>query len=326
MLVAVTRVLNEDDIIEAFVRHTLAFVDRMVLLDNGSIDRTAAIVAQLRAEGAPLVLLQARSAAFSEEAHNTLLYHTAREAFAPSWVLPLDADEFLDSRSNDLRSRLAALPPDVPAVRATLRNYFADGLDATDLLVPRRMVMRDATERGVSKCFLRGGLASSLTLEAGNHAAWLGPDSLREPLPLADLPGLVLAHYPVRHPVQGVAKAVLGRLKVLAAGGGAERVAQTANHYSPFLDALCRDPAALLRDGAYMSSTLPPFPLVEDPLPYAGAPLRYTVAGDPVMKALQAAAHAAQQLAQSHGELLDADPAMRRMVEAQALRTALLTG
>ncbi len=322
MLVAVTRVLNEDDIIEAFVRHTLAFVDRMILLDNGSSDRTPAILAQLRAEGAPLVLLQARSPVFSEGQHSTMLYHTADQAFTPDWVLCLDADEFLDSRGIDLRAGLAALPAEAEAVHVGLRNYFADGLDAADLLVPRRMVMRDATERGVPKCFIRGGLGPGLVLGAGNHAAWRGS----QPLKVAELPGLALAHYPVRHPVQGMAKAVLGRLKVLASGGGPERMAQTANHYTPFLDTLCRDPAALLQAPHYMANPLPSFPLVEDPIRYAGAPLRYTLPSDPVMKALQAAAHAAQLLAQSHGELLDSDPALRRKVEAQALRTEFLTG
>ena len=320
MLVAVTRVLNEDDVVEAFVRHTLAFVDRMILLDDGSIGGTRSILTQLQAEGAPLVLLQSRSVVFSEAQHNTLLYHTADQAFHPSWVVCLDADEFIDARGAELRASLAAVPPEAPTARVGLRNYFAEGLDASDLLVPRRMVMRDATDRGVTKCFVRGGLGPELRLEAGNHAAWLGA----EPARVAELTGLALAHYPVRHPVQGLAKAVLGRLKVLAAGGGEERVAQTANHYTPFLDALCRDPAELLHNGAYMANALPGFPLVEDPIRYAGGGLRYTAPGDPVLKALRVAAHAGERLARSHGELLDGDPALRRRVEAGALHTEFL--
>ena len=321
MLVAVTRVLNEDDIVEAFVRHTLAFANRMIVLDNGSTDRTPAILAQLRADGAPLVLLRARSPVLSEAPHNTLLYHTADQAFAPDWVLCLDADEFIDVRGGNLRASLDALPADIRVAQIGLRNYFAEGLDAAELLVPRRMVLRDATDRGVVKSFVRGRLGPSLHLEAGNHAAWLGS----ERLPGATLEGLALAHYPVRHPAQGLVKALLGRLKVLAAGGGEAWVAQTANHYTGFLDAMCRDPAALLQ-GGYMASPLPGFPLVEDPIHYAGAALRYTAAADPVLKALHAAANAAEQLARSHGALLDADPVARRTLQAAALQTEFLPG
>ena len=321
MLAAVTRVLNEDDVVEAFVRHTLAFVDRMILLDNGSTDGTLGILRQLQAEGAPVVLLQSRSVLFSQAQHNTLLYHTADQAFRPDWVLCLDADEFIDARDAGLPALLAGVPAEAQSVHLALRNYFAEGLDAGDLLVPRRMRLRDATERGVAKCFLRGGLGPELRLEPGNHAAWFGA----EPARAAALTGAALAHYPVRHPVQGIAKAVLSRLKVLAAGGGDALVAQTASHYTPFLDALCRDPAEVLHNAAYMGNALPGFPLVEDPIRYAGAPLRYTTASDPVLKALRAAAHAAEGLARSHGELLDRDPALRRTVEAGALHTEFIS-
>ena len=37
-IVAVATIKNEADVIEAMVRHNLAFVDRMVVLDNGSSD------------------------------------------------------------------------------------------------------------------------------------------------------------------------------------------------------------------------------------------------------------------------------------------------
>ena len=39
-IIAISRVKNEADIIEAFVRHTLHFADRMIISDSGSIDGT----------------------------------------------------------------------------------------------------------------------------------------------------------------------------------------------------------------------------------------------------------------------------------------------
>ena len=149
-IAAVARVMNEDDIIEAFVRHTLAYADHILLLDNGSTDRTMEILAALRAEGLKLTVLQARAPIHYEVQYNTLLYHTANQAFTPDWVLHLDADEFLDTRAADPRERLGAVPEDMQAALLPLRNYYAQGLDTTELLVPRRM---GAARRGPpAKC------------------------------------------------------------------------------------------------------------------------------------------------------------------------------
>ncbi len=319
-IVAVARVMNEDDVVEAFVRHTLAFADAMVLLDNGSTDRTLDILAALRAEGAGLTVLRSRAPFNFEVQYNTLLYHTADQTFRPDWVLHLDADEFLDTREADLRQHLGAVPPEVQAVLLPLRTYFAEGVDAAELLVPRRMVLRDAADRGVFKCMLRGGLPGPVTVGGGNHEAWIGG----EPAASLRLPRLPLAHYPDRHPLQFVLKAALGRIKVIAGGGGPDDVAAANAHYTPVMDALLRDPASLFGDRARMGAALPGLPLVEDPIRYAGGELRHTAASDPAMKAVRVLANAAELLAASHGALLDADPAARARLGDAAMRAELV--
>ena len=50
-LVAISRILNEADIVEAFVRHTSTLVDHHILLDNGSTDATLNIQSALHGEG-----------------------------------------------------------------------------------------------------------------------------------------------------------------------------------------------------------------------------------------------------------------------------------
>ena len=57
-VVAVTRVLDEADIIEAFARHAAAYVDHHIFLYNGSTDGTLAILQALHRDGLPLTLLQ----------------------------------------------------------------------------------------------------------------------------------------------------------------------------------------------------------------------------------------------------------------------------
>jgi glycosyltransferase involved in cell wall biosynthesis len=71
-LITVTRVRNEDDIVEAFVRHHAVLVDHMILLDDGSTDRTPDILAALTAEGLPISVYRGQSATFVESAHKHL--------------------------------------------------------------------------------------------------------------------------------------------------------------------------------------------------------------------------------------------------------------
>jgi Glycosyl transferase family 2 len=322
MIVSVTRVLNEDDVIEAFVRHTATYVDRMMLLDNGSTDRTLEILQALRTEGYPIHVLQARSVHFVEVAYNTLLFHAAAQSFAPAWVLCLDADEFIDTRSLNglLTTRLAAVPPEIACLKVPLVNYYAPVPAPDDLLVTRRFTLRDATDRGIPKCVIRGGIMDRQpTIDVGNHELWLG-DAPAPSLVAADL---TLAHYPSRHPLQWLTKATLGRLKVLAAGTTDTKRALN-EHYTPVLDLLRDDPARLLTDPVFLTTTLPPFPLVEDPIAYAGLPLRYTRPSDPLLKALRCVAAGAEQLARHHGRLLDADPATRARADAWGMETEIL--
>ncbi len=319
-LAAVCRVLNEEDIIEAFVRHTLAHVDALLILDNGSSDRTLDILRALKAEGLRLTLAQVRTPIFHELQHNSFIHGVAVKAFSPDWVLELDADEFIDTRAADLRTQLAAIRPEMQAVRLPMFDYFSRGPVVTDLLVPRRMVLRDLIDRGNRKIVLRGDLQGEVAVDAGNHGAWVDG----QPVLAVDVDALRLAHFPVRDPVQAVVKAALGRLKVMAAGGGPELVAQRASHYTHLLEALCRDPAALFADQARMAMELPAKPLVNDPIRYAGGELRHTVPGHPVMQAIRSVANAMAMLAASHGALLDHDPAARERVEAMAMGVELL--
>jgi hypothetical protein len=318
-VVAVVRVLNEDDIIEAFIRHTLAFAGHIVLMDNGSTDRTLEILASLQREGAPLTVIQCRAVFFNEAEYNTLLYRVADSAFQPDWVLHLDADEFVDDRDANLHASLAAIPVEAIAAKLSLRDYFGNGLDLSDLLIPRRMVLRDATDRRVLKCMLRGGLSVGIHVVAGNHDAVFNGEQVAA----VELSNIPLAHYPTRHPQQFILKAMLGRLKVLAAGASAVEAGH-ALHYNHVLDASARNPADIFCDTARMTNALPPIPLVEDPIAYRGADLRYTVATDHTMKALRTAADYAERLATAHGRLLDASPEAQAQAQSAAIQFEVL--
>ncbi len=322
-LVAATRVLNEDDILEAFVRHHAGLVDHFIFLDNGSIDRSLAILQALRAEGVPLTVLRTRTAHFCETPVLTGLFRMAA-GMGADWVLMLDCDEFIDARrvQGGLRAYLAGLPTGQGAVSLNTTAYHPmPDDDATDLVVPRRIRRREPAVREEAKIILRGGLSPrNVGIAPGSHAAILDGRNLVAPV-AADI---VLAHFPRRSPWQLLAKNVAGRLKVIAAGQAA--VAGNANvHYVPIFETIRDDPASLLRSPFFLAPGAPPMGLVEDPIDYQGGELRHTVPGDPAMKAIAGLTSLAEALAVQHGLLIESNEGVRLQVHNMALTWTRLT-
>ncbi len=301
-LVLATRVLNEDDVIEAFARHHAPMVDELLFLDNGSTDRSIEILRALRDEGLPVAVLQSRSASFQETVHLTVLHRYAAEAFAADWVVHLDADEFLDTRvgAGHLRARLA--DAEAHALRLRVIHYpQMPGEDAGELVVPARLTRREAALRAHFKLLVRGGADSPrMYVEPGCHNARLDGEVVA---PEAE-ESLRIAHYPRRSPWQQISKAVIGRLKGLA-GGRAVLEAQHGIHYESMLQVLRERPATLLADPYFLACSAGEEPLVDDPIRYFGGALRYTQHCDWQMKAVRNLAVFAEDLATQHGRLVD---------------------
>ncbi len=310
-ILAATRILNEEDIVEAFVRHHAAHLDGHILLDNGSNDRTVAILKALRNEAPDtLDLLAVRSVTFCEQLHNTLLYQRAASLGA-DWVCSRAADECpaLRGTGQSLREALAAVPPDQEGVTVPLVNYYTTAQDdAADLLVPRRLRHRIRVPQGIRKLFLRATLPGAQVLN-GNHGAVVAGRDVRA----AALPGARLAHYHTRSGVQFLAKAVIGRIKVLA--GGAEAHPESASgHYTRFLELLRDAPEQLLGNRDFIGGLNEGIELADDPIAYAGKPLAHTLPGDNTLRVIRAMAQAAESLARNHGRILDENRAVQTQI------------
>ena len=319
-LIGITKVLNEDDIVEAFMRHHATMVDHHLILDNGSTDETVNILKALKDEGLNISVFQNRCTFFNEASYNTELFKHARNAFGADWAIFLDTDEFINARHvpQGLRGLLDSLPD--TEVCLGLRNitYFDHPTDDPgELAVPVRMRYREKPPEFPSKMFVRGALASpafNTMIEAGQHEVLIDGQMVR---PFGDH-ALSLAHYYRRSAWQTISKSVLGYLKVTASPRS-ERDKTRAVHYNDVFRFMRDDPEHLFEPG-FMAPDYAEMELELDPLPYHGGPLRYTPRTDPRFKAIKVLVAYAEQLAQAHAHFIDTNEGVRLQATQQTYR------
>jgi len=208
---ALAMVKDEDDIVEAFVRHTLAHVDHLHIVDNGSEDGTLRILAALAEEGLPLSVLGFQSPHFEQATALNRLMRRLTAADDWDWFLPLDADEFIQTPpGTSLRQLLAQTPDDAPAALRWL-NF----VPRTEWRPGNGRELRDsfaassAREPAFYKVAIPRRLARLGTITEGNHKLKIdGRDC-----PARALPAL-LQHLPVRSSAQILGKALVGSARL----------------------------------------------------------------------------------------------------------------
>ena len=106
-LLGAAHVRNEADIVEAFVRHTLALLDGIAIVDHMSVDETPDILRDLKAEGPPVFIAQDPSPMFDQQPMQNRLVRHLFPTTEAAWVFPLDADEFVRAPSRQLTRQRA---------------------------------------------------------------------------------------------------------------------------------------------------------------------------------------------------------------------------
>jgi len=295
-LVAVSIVKNEADIIECFVRHTLAWVDHHLIFDHDSTDGTREILHCLQHEGLPITLFRDDAPGHLQQARSNHLTRLAAKTHGADWVLPLDADEILTgpdrpSLEQSLGSLDAARPASLP-----LLDYCPTTGDEAAIINPV-IRMRHCQPRSsrTRKIFIPRRLAADpgFTAGKGNHALYRGTEILPDhPLP-ADYH---LAHLALRSPQHQVLRVVRAELQRQSRGRAA---AGLDVHYRLGYQLLAENP------GLFFATVCGPAAgLRLQPIPYRGGPLRYTT-GQDWFRVTRALLPYLDQLAASHGRLAD---------------------
>lgn len=297
-LVGVAIVKNEADIVEAFVRHTLHHLDRLVVIDHQSDDATPRILAALRDEGLPLSLHRVEDIAFDHARWMRDALRLALDQHPADAYLALDADEFLRCESPAaLREALSRLPPGTPGHLRWQTLVPAPGSDpAAEPHVLRRLTHRFAEEPGAQhKVVLPRDLLrrSDWRIATGNHWMLRADDSRIEGI---ELPAVRLAHLPFRSPAQVVRKVALGWLGHRLAAGPHARAMPLNWHWRGLFEHMLEgrfpgwDDLPALAASAYGSELPRPdaaMPaLVHDPLPVHAELLWPELAGIDPLQAL----------------------------------------
>ena len=304
--VAIACVKNEIDIVEPFVRHTVAIVDRLVILDNGSQDGTLDVLRALRKEGLPLdVVEDPLLGKYQSQRMTRLMHEWAIGRHDADWVVALDGDEFL------------VIPQDAPLVPGEIdgdrpiavpwRTYVAGPSDDVGQLNPVLRIRSRRVANGweASKVMVPRTLAAlpNATIAQGSHEIFVDGRCCE---PRRHESGY-LAHFPLRSAGQYAAKIALNSLQYQTM---AERNWQWAFHYKEPFELLKRDLRAFTASftTVAMHYAAPREARIEaatviDPICYRGGPLRYTPPVDDISRPWQTLLSYAEDLARRYAVL-----------------------
>lgn len=210
ILASVSMVRNESDIIEAFVRHNLRFIDRLFILNHASSDSTGDILARLQQEHLPVQVFDDSEPGFRQGDRTSELSRFVCTHFQPDFIFLLDADEFLAAPSRrDLEQQLLALPPNTHGL-IPWRTWVPTRADDSRERNPLKRIRYRRNEEG--DLFCKTVLASnywqadiSQRVGNGNHSVNSQRDATHQPL--GD--GVFLGHFPVRSRSQLIAKVLV---------------------------------------------------------------------------------------------------------------------
>lgn len=207
---AITMVKNEGDIIESFIRKNLSIVDRIVVIDNESEDKTKIILNKLMEEGLPIDLKSEPNICHDQSTVISRELHLAFSNSTVTHVVLLDGDEILvEGASGSFRSELAILQRGVCGKIPWVTYVPTPDDDWEEADPVRRITHRRESEPVVFYKVIvpRSAVTPGLWISNGNHEVML-PGG--KPAPMCILADTTIAHFPVRSEAQLFGKVILG--------------------------------------------------------------------------------------------------------------------
>ena len=320
-LAGIAIVRNECDIVEAFVRHNEAVLDRLYILDNDSSDGTLEILQRLAATPLSIKVARDEGLPYYQAVKTTALIKDALEDEPWDCVFPLDCDEFLlvNDRSA-LEAEIASLTSDEAGLLVSDQYAPTESDDTVEPDPVGRIIHRITTEPALppflGKAIAPYALGNSHAMEIGegNHHILVA----NRRVPERWLASARIAHFPIRSIEQFVSKVVTTRLAWLSRD---DYRPSLGHHVAIFYEQLRDHPDILPRhllDAAftYLDAYVGPhsksyqYKLLRDPVQRRGGPLRFLDLAkvSALPRILEFADRIARELGQANSEL---QPEMR---------------
>ena len=204
---SISRIKNEEDIIESFIRYHLNFLDGMIIIEDYSNDETYNILQKLKDENLPIHIYRNSKTPIPQQEVINNAYNIALNDFNADIVVPLDGDEFLVCKDGgNPRNVLEKLPQD-KYYNVFWRTYLPSLNDKSFSLNKLKMI-RDPVLDDRSKIIVPSKLTQEyeIILTPGSHSLE------NKDIPFEELDDLRIAHIPIRNKQQCISKEVIGWL------------------------------------------------------------------------------------------------------------------
>lgn len=207
-IASVSLVKNESDIVECFVRHNIAFVDKMFIIDDRSSDNTPQILELLKGEFPNLEVVDDNwSGGFFQGPRTTGLMKHALKEEAWDIVTALDADEFICAGSRaEFEEDLAAIPEGMAGGYFEICYVISPDDDPAIVDPLKRLHMQiERNGRNPFKAIATRKLCEfDADYDNGNHRVRIDGS----PVSVWPLPRVRLAHFPIRSLEHAVIKSM----------------------------------------------------------------------------------------------------------------------
>lgn len=208
-IATISKIKNEADIIESFVRYHGEIVDDIFLIENGSTDGTLSILQALKEEGYPITIFDEADTEFDELKFINKYADIVLGSGQIDWLIPIDADEFLYAGGKNPREYMEKWKTDTVYLVMWRTYIWKPDAEAKNGFVPDRFeIYRDEKYESFTKVIIPGNLygRKSLLISHGNHDV-IGVDVKRE---RDDL--IKFVHYPIRSKEQFKAQIVVNHI------------------------------------------------------------------------------------------------------------------
>ncbi|MEM6758520.1 MAG: glycosyltransferase family 2 protein [Pseudomonadota bacterium] len=209
MILGVSVVRNEADIIETMVRQNLYYLDHIVMIDNGSIDGTPDIIRRLQSEGLSCELRIDTRQNHQQHMILTEFIQRTTQEFSATRIVLIDGDEFIDG---DKDAVVEELRTSSDVLNIPWKTYVPTPNDDTSerTILSRIGHRREIEDPQYSKASIPQSMCSSIKVGRGSHSVRQNRKRVRG-VPARNIS---FAHFPVRSPQQLVGKILLGSWKI----------------------------------------------------------------------------------------------------------------